>query len=537
MTTTTSLEVIQDLPYKVRARAKGKFDEVQSKTFTKSGESFSMTMTAYNGLDMTYNEAYETAQVLDFSNTVLPWKYEYPSTLITSKFCLAAATNTQYQNVMDSVLNSDLTPTASTSIDSDFIATTFGFSVDDTVELPDFNANNCEVCFKVKFGSLTSSNSYVIYTDALGSIWVTSARIYLDSYSYTIVQATANTDYWFKIITDGVNAKYYYSTDGEIYTLGTTKALPSGYSSVYQPISLFQNANGAVTNTDLKELYIMNSTGKKVWLGNYDRETMNGCLYGIDDTGSAFTAACFVLNGNGRILLLPEAYKDTDFGNDYSYLGLVNIPAHTVYEYDPSTHTWSEKQALSRNFTVVGTPTVDDTSYEVSDFSESDYLTTGSTQFAPSATDTWEVNIKFTTGASVTGSNRTLMETNGFLIAIDSDGKPYVSISDGNDNQTVSIDYTLSPNTTYELLGGIDSGEVFLTLSNSGGSTITFEAAELTITLPIVASIASFGIAYFYATAQVGQANIFDGSINMADTTFVVYDEDYEIIFEWAGYE
>ena len=561
MSKTENFNVLQGLPYQVRARARGKWDETQNKTFASSGESVSLSMTTYNGLNMSYNDTYETAQVLDFSNTVLPWKYEYPSTLTTSKFCLADATNTQYQNIVPLEYTYNFSTVGTLSIDN-YYKIVKGFSLTDYVQLSSTfspSSSPWEMVFKFKPNSL--HNGGIINKISSGADYGFRIQLLSDGSMYYLISSSSGNSFlwegvgsgtytvgvwnWVKFEWTGTVYNAYLSTDGETWTLDKTYTSSTPLYSYSSATHIGCNPTKGTAfdgEIDLSESYIK-INDVDWWVPTFTgsasqtTETMHGCLYGIDDTGSAFTAACFVLNGNGRILLLPDAYKDTDFGNAYSYLGLVNIPAHTVYEYDPSTHEWSEKQALSRNFTVVGTPTIDDTSYEVSDFSESDYITTGSTQFAPSATDIFETNIKFTTGNSVTGSSRTLMETNGILLAIDSGGKPFVSVSDGNDSQTVSLNYTLSPNTTYALLGSIDSGELFAVLTSGSGGTITYETAELTITPPIVASIATFGIAYYYAIAQVGQANTFDGSINMADTIFTVYDEDFEVIFEWAGYE
>ncbi|MBQ3311681.1 hypothetical protein IJG72_06350 [bacterium] len=75
--------------------------------------------------------------------------------------------------------------------------------------------------------------------------------------------------------------------------------------------------------------------GVEWWRGvSPNRELMHGILSNYTDDGSAVTLNCFA-NGDTSVVLTPD--------NNYNgtYLGTVNIQAHTAYNYDPDTGEWT----------------------------------------------------------------------------------------------------------------------------------------------------------------------------------------------------
>lgn len=99
MTTTTELKLYKGLPYQIRVRARGEFDEVLDNQVFSTDNSVSVNMTTYDGFAETYEAGDATAGIVDFTGTVLPYKFEYSNTLQTVRYCLMPQGQT-YQNVV-----------------------------------------------------------------------------------------------------------------------------------------------------------------------------------------------------------------------------------------------------------------------------------------------------------------------------------------------------------------------------------------------------------------------------------------------------
>ena len=97
------LNVNKGLPYTVVARGEGYWDNLISKTFTTSGQETLLDMVTYDGLDADYETSYQSADTIDFSETILPWKIQYSNLLETSKFCLmpVGGDGFTYQNIVE----------------------------------------------------------------------------------------------------------------------------------------------------------------------------------------------------------------------------------------------------------------------------------------------------------------------------------------------------------------------------------------------------------------------------------------------------
>lgn len=345
MSTTTNLSVIKGFPYQVRARANGKYDLTSNHTFTTDGESVSLSMTAYNGLDMSYSASYESADTLDFSNTVLPYKWQYSTALTTDKYCLMP-TGQNYENIKISAptLNPEISISGVT-VDSNFIASAFTWSGYVMKTVAYSNANAFIVKFHTHTRQTTDSNNCTVVT---GSISVAMTKNVIKFWNNTtsawqsvFSDLTNDSDFWMKISIVSNEVVFSFSTDGINYTDYTT-----GYSAINNVDFSYigNNPNLApswVRNTgsfDLKELKMLDAGGNVIFEGvTSPKETLPGCTYNFEDDGSAITLNCFVVNSDESIVLTP----DNSYGTS-RLLGTVSIPSHTAYEYDNGT--WTEKE-------------------------------------------------------------------------------------------------------------------------------------------------------------------------------------------------
>ena len=129
MSTTTNIQVRKGLPYQVRVRADGKWDFTGNQTFTTAGQEYFATMETYDGLSMDYVESYQSADKVDFSNTVLPWKWQYSTALSTNRYCLMPA-GQNYENVVEQFEGyvTDYTVVGSPTISSEYVVSGFSSS-------------------------------------------------------------------------------------------------------------------------------------------------------------------------------------------------------------------------------------------------------------------------------------------------------------------------------------------------------------------------------------------------------------------------
>ena len=89
MSTTKQLKVYKGIPTIITARARGYWDDKTMLTFDTAGESKSVSMSVYDGLNCDISDSASGVKILDFANTTLPYKWDYNSKLSTSKYCLA----------------------------------------------------------------------------------------------------------------------------------------------------------------------------------------------------------------------------------------------------------------------------------------------------------------------------------------------------------------------------------------------------------------------------------------------------------------
>ena len=201
------------------------------------------------------------------------------------------------------------------------------------------------------------------------------------------------------------------------------------------------------------------------------------------------------VDGLKGIIVSPEATLDSQISPqlDVSYTGLSRAALVNLFKSMP----------YNVGYNVVGAPTIN--SGVVSGFSTSDYLTLSQNPTYV-ATDTFEWNVKFTTGSGIlqnswllaldaAGSVRGIYYTSGSVIYIQLTSTIYGEISG----------YTLQPETTYivNILKG--NGTLVSTLKDANGTVLKQQTK-------------SIGDVAFTATvSKIGQAffGYFNGSIDL----------------------
>ncbi|MBQ8671039.1 MAG: hypothetical protein IJ525_00785 [Alphaproteobacteria bacterium] len=200
--------------------------------------------------------------------------------------------------------------------------------------------------YKIHLGSNWSSNFYIGTIGNLGiAINISDSRyvmLYLKSDSGDIVwgdpagsQLSLSSDHIIELYWDGT--AYYADVDGvNVWSVNSTRAISANAGAFCFGSSYSYTGSATSMILDLSETYI-NVDGSRYWdaLGpSSTPELMPGILSNYTDDGSAVTLNCFA-NGDTSVVLTPD--------NNYNgtYLGTVNIQAHTAYNYDPDTGEWT----------------------------------------------------------------------------------------------------------------------------------------------------------------------------------------------------
>lgn len=335
----STFKVHQTLPYMFGARGVGYYDSVISKVPT-ANEDILLTMKAYDGLTETYTAGIDTAGKLDFTGTILPWKWDYNSGLDVSKYCLMPSGLT-YENIKTpDVLGRNFTVVGSPTI-NDNTGVASGFSTGNYLTIPNsLGAIGNTFYYHFKTGSTPSSTIRLYTLEAFDALLETSSRELL-VYSWsaqqftTLITASNNTEYWLRVRTSAGQRSYAISTDGSTYGAETV-ITDTTYGP--QPSRIFYL--GCYTNNEfwngsiyLKDCYIINSNDVEIWRGYVPASySLPGCTYNFADDGSATTLNAFAVQGDKSIVLTPDVEY---YGN--RYLGTVNIPQHNVYQYNNGT--------------------------------------------------------------------------------------------------------------------------------------------------------------------------------------------------------
>ena len=97
-TKTLTQKLIENKPYIIKSRCDGKYDFVNTHTFTKENPSYTIDMVNYDGLQYVFNnQGGKGISIIDFSDTVLPWKFEMNDYLARTRYCLKPYREEPYQ--------------------------------------------------------------------------------------------------------------------------------------------------------------------------------------------------------------------------------------------------------------------------------------------------------------------------------------------------------------------------------------------------------------------------------------------------------
>lgn len=332
MSTTENFNVYKGLPYQVRARANGKWDYTASQTFTTEGQAVNVSMTAYDGLSMDYVESYQSADKLDFSNTMLPWKWQYSTALSTNRYCLMPQ-GQNYENVKSGQYVTDYTVVGSPTISSEYVVS--GFSSSNYLQASGKRTytageiNSFEIIFHVITGNSLQSNGRLYQPSDVSTgdstlaptiVAEPSEGIYLwfhttsEPVCRAVSSVATNTEYWLKWTYDGTDMKGYYSNDGGLtWTLNATITSFTPYWN-YKDFKL-GNRNGGVTvfngSIDLKNSYVK-INGDMWWIGaEFTKEAKQVLNSNITNTGGVSIDSNFVASGFAR-------YKYLQFQNIFN---------------------------------------------------------------------------------------------------------------------------------------------------------------------------------------------------------------------------
>ena len=143
MATVKKVKVNLKKPTQFKVRAAGKWDTIYSHTFTNWYENYSFPeMKNYNGLREFQETSYDSADTLDFSQTVLPWRWDYSHALSTNRYCLMPI-GTTYNNIRGLDYSYNFEVVGSPTIDNQTKIVS-GFSADNYMKTPtalDLNGN------------------------------------------------------------------------------------------------------------------------------------------------------------------------------------------------------------------------------------------------------------------------------------------------------------------------------------------------------------------------------------------------------------
>ena len=296
MATIETFKVNKGLKYLIKARKQGYYDYAQLFEGTEEDTSVSVpAMTVYDGLSMVQTTGVESADTVDFTNTTLPWKWDYEKYLSTSKFALMPVGNYEYYNYVPAI-NKDITVVGSPTISPDFVVSNFSSSNYLTTTKPTvdgFNAGASTWYFKFKTGS---SLQYGQVFEGLIGLYVDGSTLMswntLTSSAVVLFTLSTNTEYWVKVKISGSVRIFYYSTNGETYTQCYVDSFKEATGSTVDiaAIGYVSYANYFNGTVDLKGLKVEDNNGNTVFSGTtMVKDTTNNITFVGSPTFNAET--------------------------------------------------------------------------------------------------------------------------------------------------------------------------------------------------------------------------------------------------------
>jgi hypothetical protein len=443
MSTTKQLKVYKGIPTIITARARGYWDDKTMLTFDTAGESKSVSMSVYDGLNCDISDSASGVKILDFANTTLPYKWDYNSKLSTSKYCLAPS-GQSYDVAYYKYSN--FTVVGSPTIDYE-TGVVGGFSASDYLRIPNamLNYNSFEICIKIKLTTF-STGDYPIFSfgDACDLFLEGSTGIICQWNGSVKVSGTtvlsANTDYLVKLIYDGINYKCYVNDNLEYttsYSLITSDPMRIGCL----------NSQYFIGSVDLSESYI--KLDGVVWWDAKSEYTYDN----FTTTGSPTIRADGIVSGFSR----------------YNYISLPKI-------FNPGASTWEQQikfttgSSLSYQYQrLTGAPT--DMKSGANIVIQTDKLGIWLT----STNSSWNIYTGDNPSASILQTNTTywvklIFDGSKYVLSYSTDGTNFTDVITANSSTAITSTQAMSFGTgsgNYPFYGSIDLSESYINVDGS----------------------------------------------------------------------
>lgn len=356
MSTTKQLKVYKGLPTIIKSRARGYYDDKTILTFNTDAESQNITMDVYDGLSYDIASSASGVKVLDFVNTVLPYKWDYSTALSTNRYCFAPVNGGGTVTINTPNITNYETATVNDGVISDITVKM------DTPEITIYKDKSFEF-----YGQIKMSNSFSgiqeIFVVPNCILWRISGTYWnICYYVNGSWRQTQNSG----VRSDGIfliRLRYFpeaTTKDGLSYSAKTIyfEYLKENDSSwtrdySYSLADYFFGDDSSVTKQTFN-MTVGSQNGNELWKGSID---LNECYVKVDDE--------FVWQG----------IKTQQLENMY-YVG--------YYKYN--------------NFTKVGSPVVNEDTGLVSGMSYTNYLNTNVSSSVFSSP--WRLRYKITLGSS-----------------------------------------------------------------------------------------------------------------------------------------
>ena len=464
MSTTKNFQAYKGMPTPVKARATGKWDYRNVLVYTTENQNISVNMSNYDGLSMNYEKSYQSGDKVDFSNTVLPWKWDYSTSLSTSRYCLMPI-GTTYNNITTLGYDYNFNVIGSPTINNDTMVVS-NFSTSNYLQLQTpFNPGNdiWEIVFKVKTpetlstveiygnygGSFQNSPQVGITSGNVWSMYIPANPIiqgFLASGTGTYV-IQPNTFYWVKLYYTGTHYKLDYSLDGTNYT---------------NDISVAETGTMGV-----------GSQGFNIGFNNWSSSATSYWTGSIDLSES-------YIKVNGTDLWIPSI-----------------------------TETYKQKT----NYNNVGSVSVD-SDYIASSFSSSKYLTLNKL-FNP-ASNVWSFQIRVKTPSSASRRNLILGSIDGWYnagISLEFNTSQHFGVGFSSNGSSWDLGWitgssVLSLDTWYYVKFSFDGSQYKLESSTDGSSWTTEGTVTSSTVLYTTSSVLQLGTANSYSDYYTGSIDL-----------------------------
>lgn len=319
MTTTKTLKVNQNFDRLLKCRANGYYDYVDVVIPTKNNKDINVEMQEYDGLKYTIDrQSGAGTTIIDFSDTVLPWKFEMNNYLARTRYCLKSYSETPYQVEILEPKYNNISIVGSPTINDNIVS---GFSSSNYLTLNNslVSKNNATYVFKVTLPTSITSNQCVFEQSYFANLEFRSAtqdfRAFnwgASQYAYIMAPELGKT-YWFKINVNGDVKTYSYSEDGIDYTTAYT-----------------MNDNG--TNTTTGNFYI----GETSRLGNIFQGSidLSECYIEANDSKFNLSDTTYVKQWNLNKVGDVQVSDDGVISNFSSsnYVSISNVHINTEEE-------------------------------------------------------------------------------------------------------------------------------------------------------------------------------------------------------------